>query len=350
MEFLPHGRYGKTVSRGARARTSSRRGWSRAAILAGTATLVSILLPSGISSAGPASNPPTSLKATVAAANKLSNEIDSLGQQYDNLRIQLNQARAESKIARETALREEKALGLGQTSVAQLAAEGFMLGGFNPTIQLLQSSDPQSFLDRASIMLQLQHQQGSTVSLLAAATAAANRASLTATQQANRAKVLTAEMSKKVAQIQAKENVLNSSAFSQALAIFQKTGSYPNIAVTGDSLGAQAVRWALTRVGDPYVFGAAGPNEFDCSGLVMWAYAHLGISLTHFTGAQWTEGQHISRSQLQPGDVVFFFPDISHEGMYIGNGLMVVAPSAGQNVQVQPVFWNAFVGAVRIVA
>ena len=348
MEFLPHGRYGKTVSRGARARTSSRRGWSRAAILASTATLVSILLPSGISSAEPAGNPPASLKATVAAANRLSNEIDSLGQQYDNLRIQLSQAQAESKIARETALREEKLLGLGQTSVAKLAAEGFMLGGFNPTIQLLQSPDPQSFLDRASIMLQLQHQQGSTVSLLAAATAAANRASLTATQQARKATRLTAAMSKKVAQIQAKENVLNSSAFSQALTIFRQTGNYPNIGVTSDSIGAQALKFALSKIGDPYLWGAAGPNEFDCSGLVMWAYAQVGISLEHFTGAQWTEGQHISRSQLQPGDLVFFFPDISHVGLYIGDNLMVDAPSAGQDVQIQPVF-GAFVGAVRIV-
>ena len=64
-----------------------------------------------------------------------------------------------------------------------------------------------------------------------------------------------------------------SSAYAQALAIYYKTGSYPNIGVRGDSVGAQAVRWALTRVGDPYVWGAAGTSAFDCSGLVMWAYA-----------------------------------------------------------------------------
>ncbi len=82
----------------------------------------------------------------------------------------------------------------------------------------------------------------------------------------------------------------------------------------------------------------------------MWAYAHVGISLAHYTGDQWNEGEHISRSQLQPGDLVFFFPDIGHVGMYVGNGLMVDAPDFGQPVQVQPVFWSAFVGAVRIVA
>src|ERR1019366_957274 len=85
-------------------------------------------------------------------------------------------------------------------------------------------------------------------------------------------------------------------------------------------------------------------------GLVMWAYAQVGISLEHYTGDQWDEGQHIPRSQLEPGDLVFFFPDIGHVGLYVGNGMMVDAPTFGQPVQVQPVFWSAYVGAVRIVA
>jgi cell wall-associated NlpC family hydrolase len=157
-------------------------------------------------------------------------------------------------------------------------------------------------------------------------------------------------MAAKVSQIQQKENFFNSQAFQQAAAIYAKTGQYPYIAPQGRSIGVQALRYALTKVGDPYVWGAAGPNEFDCSGLVMWAYAQVGISLEHFTGDQWNEGEHISRSELQPGDLVFFYPDIGHVGLYVGNGLMVDAPTFGQPVQVQPVFWSAYVGAVRIVA
>jgi peptidoglycan DL-endopeptidase CwlO len=347
VEFLPQGRYRKAGSRGIRVRRGPRRAWGRAAVLASAAALVSIVLPAGIGSADPAGSPP-GLQATVAAANRLSNEIDALGQQFDALRIQLTEARAESKIAHETALRDQRALGAGQAAVAQIAAEGYMTGGFSATLQLLQSNDPQQFLNRASIMLQLNHEQGGTVSLLAEAEAAANRATRTADQEALLADQLSAAMQKKVAEIRAKENVLNSSAYAQALAVFDKTGSYPNVAVTGDSTGVQALRWALTQVGKPYVWGAAGPDSFDCSGLVMWAYAHVGISLQHFTGSQWTEGVHISRSQLQPGDLVFFFPDIGHVGLWIGNGLMVDAPTQGQNVQVQPVFWDAFVGAVHI--
>src|ERR1700730_18532074 len=135
-------------------------------------------------------------------------------------------------------------------------------------------------------MLQMARGEDRTVSVLAEAWEGGKRGTPAANQEALLAGRLSAAMSKKVAQIQAKANVLNSSAYAQALAIFQRTGSYPNVAVRGNSLGAQAVRWALSKVGSPYVWGAAGPDAFDCSGLVMWAYAHVGISLPHFTGAQ----------------------------------------------------------------
>jgi cell wall-associated NlpC family hydrolase len=349
VEFLPHGGSGKASSRGTRARTVSRRAWGRVAILASAATLISFALPSGIGSAATASAP-KSLQQFVAEANALSNQIDVLGQQYDALKIQLTEAREEVTIAGETAQRDQKALGAGQAQVGQIASESYMMGGLDPTIQMLQTASPQQLLNRASIMLQLQYQQGGTMSLLQSAEDAASRAKQTATQAEAQATTLSAAMSKKVSQIQSKEAVLNSSAFSQALTIFDQTGHYPDIQVSGDTIGEQALRFALTKLGDEYVWGGAGPNVFDCSGLVMWAYAQIGISLEHFTGDQWDEGEHISRSQLEPGDLVFFFQDISHVGMYVGNGMMVDAPTFGQPVQIQPVMWNVYVGAVRIVA
>jgi cell wall-associated NlpC family hydrolase len=291
------------------------------------------------------------MNTLLAAAAKLSNQIDSLSEQYDGLKIQLTEARSEAKIAHQTAVRDEQQLAAGRLAVGQIAAEGYLTGGVDPSLELLQSSNPQAFLDRASIMLQLQQENGTKVNLLAAAEAAAQRAQLAATQETVQAQKLTTAMSGTVAAIQARENVLNSAAYKQAFAQFRQTGRYPAINVPGgNSIGVQALRWALTRQGDPYVWGAAGPNEFDCSGLVMWAYAHVGISLDHYTGDQWNEGEHISRSQLEPGDLVFFFPDIGHVGMYVGDGMMIDAPTYGQPVQVQAVFWSAYVGAVRIVA
>jgi len=111
--------------------------------------------------------------------------------------------------------------------------------------------------------------------------------------------------------------------------------------------GMIAVNAALRQVGDPYVWGAAGPNAFDCSGLTQWAWGHAGVSLDHFTGSQWNQGRHVSRNALKPGDLVFFHADLGHVGLYVGGGRMVVAPHAGARVRVDPVNWGSYVGAVR---
>src|SRR5215469_7530779 len=343
---MPHGRHVPRLS------TSNSAVARRIAALLGAAAICAAVLPGGVAAATTtahaSSNP--SLDATLAKANALSQQIDNLSQQYDGLKIQLQQAQAESALAREDAARDQRLLAQDQSYISAIAIENYMSGGMDPAMQLLQSSSPQNLLNRASIMTQIEQENGDKVSLVAAANTAAIRALAAAAQQQRRAKSLAAEMASKVSQIQQKENFFNSQAFQQAAAIYQKTGSYPNIHPTGDSIGVQALRWALTKVGDPYVWGAAGPSAFDCSGLVMWAYAQVGISLMHFTGDQWNEGEHISRSELEPGDLVFFFPTISHVGLYIGNGLMVDAPTFGVPVHVEPVFWSAYVGAVRIVA
>jgi cell wall-associated NlpC family hydrolase len=343
---MPHGRH---VPRLSTSRSTTGR---RVAALLGAAAICAAVLPAGVASAAPASggtgNP--TLDATLAKANALSQQIDNLSQQYDGLRIQLQQAQAEAALARQDAARDQRLLAQDELYISSIAIENYMTGGMDPAMQLLENSSPQNLLNRASIMTQLEQENGTKVSIVAAANSAALRAQGAAAQQQHRAKLLAAEMASKVSQIQQKENFFNSQAFQQAAAIYQQTGKYPNIQVHGDSVGVQALRWALTKVGDPYVWGAAGPSAFDCSGLVMWAYAQVGISLMHFTGDQWNEGQHISRSELQPGDLVFFFPTISHVGLYIGNGLMVDAPTFGVPVHVEPVFWSAYVGAVRIVA
>jgi len=178
---------------------------------------------------------------------------------------------------------------------------------------------------------------------------ASTRAQVTAREEIATVDQLQTAINGKVAAIHAKLNVLNSAAMTQAMAIFQKTGTYPNIVLPeATNVGTTALRAAMTRIGDPYVWGTAGPGEFDCSGLVVWAFAQEGISLPHYTGSLWNSGMHVSRADLEPGDLVFFFADISHVGIFIGNGLMVDAPSSGQLVQVQPIYWNAYVGAVRI--
>ncbi len=118
------------------------------------------------------------------------------------------------------------------------------------------------------------------------------------------------------------------------------------VPVPTGSGGAAAVAAAETRLGDPYVWGAAGPNSFDCSGLTMWAWAHAGVSLPHYSGAQYSATTHIPMSDLQPGDLVFFADPGEHEAMYIGNGQVIEAPHTGANVRIMPLY-SQFVLASR---
>jgi cell wall-associated NlpC family hydrolase len=99
------------------------------------------------------------------------------------------------------------------------------------------------------------------------------------------------------------------------------------------SRAAAAVAEARRQLGKPYEWGAAGPDSFDCSGLTMWAWRAAGVHLDHYSGAQYDETTHISLDQLQPGDLVFFYRDLSHVGIYVGNGQMIHAPHTGDVVR-----------------
>ncbi|WP_067181229.1 C40 family peptidase [Microtetraspora niveoalba] len=117
--------------------------------------------------------------------------------------------------------------------------------------------------------------------------------------------------------------------------------------------GGVAATWALQQLGKPYVWAAAGPGSFDCSGLTMRAWERAGIDLDHWTGTQWQSGPHVPVEQLQPGDLVFFGRvtsdpgTIHHVGLYIGRGLMVHAPQTGDVVRIAPIWRPDLVGATR---
>ena len=96
-----------------------------------------------------------------------------------------------------------------------------------------------------------------------------------------------------------------------------------------------AVDLALQQLGSPYVWNAAGVPTFDCSGLTLWAWAHAGIPLTHFTGTQVQQGVRVAPNELLPGDLLLFGTDLHHIGMYLGAGYMIDAPTTGDYVKIQ---------------
>jgi cell wall-associated NlpC family hydrolase len=117
------------------------------------------------------------------------------------------------------------------------------------------------------------------------------------------------------------------------------------------TLGQQAAAIAQQYLGVPYVWGGASPSGFDCSGLVVYVYGRLGVSLPHYTVSLWSSGAHVSRDQLAPGDLVFFY-SLDHVGIYLGGGLFIHAPHTGTVVQISSLnsswYSSAYDGAVRI--
>jgi peptidoglycan DL-endopeptidase CwlO len=322
--------------------------------LTGVASLVAVsvavaLVVPAATSLAQTKAPTPSLASLEAQAKQLEFQINALSEQYDGLRIQLTRAESDEQIAEQAAKRDGTALSAGQTAIAQLAAESYMGSGLDPTMQMLSSGNPGQFLGQVSTVTALDDSNGQRVSTLTAMEQQDQRAQQTAQQQITNVRAVEKQMNSRKAQIESDIDKVNSAAMSQAMAVYTRTGTYPPVTLpTATTIGEQALAAAMTKEGDPYVWGAAGPGEFDCSGLVVWAYAQLGISLPHYTGSLWESGVHISQSQLEPGDLLFFFADISHVGIWIGNGLMIDAATYGVGVVVQPVDWANYVGAVRI--
>jgi cell wall-associated NlpC family hydrolase len=126
----------------------------------------------------------------------------------------------------------------------------------------------------------------------------------------------------------------------------------PSVSSSGSGRGSSAVSYALAQVGKPYVFGAAGPDAFDCSGLTMAAWSQAGVSLEHAVSGQWAATGRVDAGSLIPGDLVFFYSDLHHVGMYVGNGMFVHAANPTDGVLVESLnssYWQSvFMGGGRV--
>ncbi|GAB2820228.1 C40 family peptidase [Actinocorallia aurea] len=271
-------------------------------------------------------------------------ELETVSEEINGLKVKLKQAERAAKVARENAERQQKAMKGAAERVTSLAATSYMTGGTSDQAFLLATSnDPQAFLDQSATLSYFANQDGTRVMTLLSAMQSANRAQKSADDRAKQVRDLKKQLTDRQDDLKDQYTKIRDKI------VREDPGKVVDIPpVPGAGKAAEALRYALGQLGKPYVWGAAGPSSYDCSGLVMWAYRQVGISLPHYTGSQWSAGTHISEGDLQPGDLVFFYSDLHHVGLYLGDGQMVHAPQTGDVVKIAPIAGRPYAGAVRI--
>ncbi|SEG28401.1 NlpC/P60 family protein [Thermomonospora echinospora] len=311
---------------------------ARAALLTGAVLAASGLLPAAPGHA----DPDPSTKELTSQAHKLADRLEQLTERYNGLKVQLSQAQRAAKVAAANAARQEEALESVREKVGSLAATSYMQNGVDPAVALATGGDPQALLDQAATLRYFAEQDGTKVQGLVQAMQAAQRARKSAEDRAEQVTKLRTQLDDQ------REEVTELYEKIRGKIVKRDPSALADLPVIGTGKAAQALRYAMGKLGRPYVWGAAGPSTFDCSGLTMWAYKQVGINLPHYTGSQWNAGTHISRSQLKPGDLVFFHSDLHHMGMYVGDGKFIHAPQTGDVVKISPLDGRPYAGAVRV--
>jgi cell wall-associated NlpC family hydrolase len=262
--------------------------------------------------------------------DKASDALEDITESYNKMNISLKKTIADEKALADSLVPARAALKVASAQVGTIAASAYMSGQVG-TMNVL-FDGPDGLMDRMSILEQMSRSRQRDISTYTATTQnyADRQAALKATQakQAATAKQL-AEGKKKIESDLKKLYAMRTAAFGKATETGSSySGTIPSVA---GSAGV-AVRYAFNAIGKPYVYGADGPGSYDCSGLTSAAWSAAGKSLPHNAAAQYSATARISKSQLKPGDLVFY-RGLGHVGMYVGGGMIIDASRAGQPVK-----------------
>jgi cell wall-associated NlpC family hydrolase len=245
----------------------------------------------------------------------------------------------------------------GQLDVMALAT--FENGRLDQFDALLSSTSPQNFLDQMSALESLTAEHRVQLQEFEAKVAAARQARADADAAVARARQTADDARRTADDIKARkaaadlritdvERMISRLGPAERAKLLSPDEGPPIGIVLGSGIGAKALAMAATKLGRPYVWGAAGPNRFDCSGLTSWAFKQVGMTLPRSSSAQSRVGTPVSWNELQPGDLVFYYSPVSHVGIYAGGGKMINAPESGDVVRYQTVSRSAFSGARRL--
>ena len=306
--------------------------------------------------------PQPSIDQVRATINSLTGQFNKANQQYDQVLEQLGSANARLKQVNNQLAHDQAKYLAARKLVVQIAASTYEDSGSTSLAGLLTADDPSKMLAEASIVQQItDNRNRQTEAFLAAAT---QLVSVQQEQQRTKAGIEQLASQRKTAKdhistlLKKQNSILNSLTGAQLAAVQQGTvnggGGITNAVYTGPT-GTQsdtAVAFVFKQLGCPYSYGSTGPCSagFDCSGLMLKAWAAAGITIPRDTYSQWAALPHISSSGLQPGDLLFY-NGLGHVAMYVGNNMIIDAPSAVEPVRELNMntswYSSTFVGAAR---
>ena len=322
-----------------------------AAIAATLITLMTALVVVGIGVATPTANAKPDLQTVKKKVEKLDHQAEQASERYNDARVKLAQTQTKLSALNSDLARQQQVVDSMREQVAQMVVDQYQGDALSTTSQVVLSSNPDAFLDNLNAVSAYNNQRGEVMKefsteldrlKLRKAAVKAEAKRLTSLQKQMAAEK--AQIDEKAAKAKAVLDDLEAKARAQILS-GGWTGTLPDIPASGRA--AAAVRFAMAQVGKSYVYGASGPNSYDCSGLTMRAWGMAGVGLPHSSSAQQGSGMRVSESDLRPGDLVFYYSPVSHVGMYIGNGLIVNAENPSSGVRVTGLHSMPYVGAVR---
>ncbi|MFF4505749.1 NlpC/P60 family protein [Streptomyces sp. NPDC001401] len=292
---------------------------------------------------------------------KLYEEAEAPTEEYNGILEKQQNLQREVDGAQDSLARKQQEFNELREKIGPLAAEQYRSGAIDPSVQLFLSSDPDDYLDKAEALGRTGDRQAAALRALQSKQRELAQERADAAKQLKDLSEARTEAAKKKDEVQGKltraRKLLNSLTAQQRARMDAAQDREDAAAGTSDAPASYngpasgraktAIEFAYAQLGKPYEWGSTGPSSYDCSGLVGAAWRSAGVSLPRTVKQMYDAGRKVAQSDLQPGDIIYWYNDSQHNGIYIGDGKAIHAPRTGKNIEITQVSYMPFYAATR---